>query len=203
MSRLQVASPLRPLQTCMLQLGSIRPLPANSTGATRLRLRTLRPRRRRKSLLDSEEALCGAPLFSFRCRRPATSARSPASSPRPRCRRAPAFSSSPSRQSGDADRTDELAVDRDRHAAADQIHLVAVHVHDSEIAVRAGLVERAQRFGGLAVLADANALASAKRTLRLEPLVHAVAGDGVAADVDDRHAHPHVLVSWNRRWRRR
>src|SRR5580700_4331073 len=44
-------------------------------------------------------------------------------------------------RSGDADRSDELAIKRDRDAAVDQIDLVSVHVHDAEVAVGLGLVE--------------------------------------------------------------
>src|SRR5262249_59195826 len=55
-------------------------------------------------------------------------------------------------QPGDADRADELAVERQRYPAADEVNLVAVHVHDPEVTVGAGLVEVGELLGRLPVL---------------------------------------------------
>src|SRR5215467_2959980 len=46
------------------------------------------------------------------------------------------------RQTGNPDAADQLAIDGERHAAADQIDLAGIHVHDPEIAIRPRLVER-------------------------------------------------------------
>src|SRR5215472_5617799 len=52
------------------------------------------------------------------------------------------------RQPGDADRSDELAVDRKRHSPADQIDLAGIHVHDPEIPIGPRLEELGEIFRG-------------------------------------------------------
>src|ERR1700726_4328277 len=53
-------------------------------------------------------------------------------------------------ESGDADRSEELTVEPQRHTAADQINLAGIHAHDAEIAVRTGLGDIRQGLRGLA-----------------------------------------------------